>query len=134
MVIYTGRFFERYTAEVVPVAISVGKPKGFSGESLGLLAPWGIFRRLRGEAFRLAYREALERAGVERIRRALNAISSRHGGADLVLLCWEDVSKGASCHRRIFAEWWEEKTGERVEELTPLEEGERPAVLQLRLM
>lgn len=134
MKVFTGRFFNEYPSEVVPVAISVGKPRDFEGEVLGLLAPWGLFKRLSGEAFRLAYREALERIGVVRIRRALEAISARHGGTDLVLLCWEDVSKGASCHRRIFAEWWEEKTGEKVEELPPLEKRERPVALQLRLL
>jgi hypothetical protein len=36
----------------------------------------------------------------------------------LALLCYEDLSEpGTFCHRRMFAEWWSERTGEKVEEL-----------------
>ena len=40
-------------------------------------------------------------------------------GRDVVLLCYEDVRKGESdwCHRTIFADWWQEKTGEVIPEL-----------------
>jgi hypothetical protein len=36
-----------------------------------------------------------------------------------VLLCFEDVHRDGegACHRRTFARWWEEQTGEVVEEL-----------------
>jgi rubrerythrin len=46
-------------------------------------------------------------------------VSARHGGERLVLLCFEDVLAGESCHRRTFAQWWEEQTGQEVPELDP---------------
>lgn len=42
-------------------------------------------------------------------------------GKALVFLCFEDLTKdGEWCHRRMFAEWWQRKTGMKVEELMPL--------------
>ena len=39
-------------------------------------------------------------------------------GKDIVFCCYEDVRKpGEWCHRLVFAEWWYEKTGVRIEEL-----------------
>lgn len=39
-------------------------------------------------------------------------------GKDVVLCCYEDVRKPNEwCHRLVFAEWWYEKTGEKIEEL-----------------
>ena len=38
----------------------------------------------------------------------------------LVLLCYEDLTKpGLRCHRRLFANWWCENTGDVVPELEP---------------
>jgi len=84
------------------------------------LAPYGAFH-LEGEEFERAYRARLEKAGVDDLRRQLNAISARHAGRDLVLLCFEDVWRDGedACHRRSFARWWRDQTGELVEELPP---------------
>ncbi|MDR2170525.1 MAG: hypothetical protein LBP59_10320 [Planctomycetaceae bacterium] len=49
----------------------------------------------------------------------VNATLSTNCLKPVVLLCYEDVSKvGQWCHRRMFAEWWENKTGEIIEELS----------------
>lgn len=37
------------------------------------------------------------------------------GGRPLILLCW--CGKGKFCHRRLFARWWRENTGEDVQEI-----------------
>jgi hypothetical protein len=37
----------------------------------------------------------------------------------VLLLCYEDVLAGDWCHRKVFAEWWQEQTGQVVEELRP---------------
>lgn len=37
---------------------------------------------------------------------------------DIVLLCFEDLTKpGEWCHRCVFAEWWQNKTGQKINEL-----------------
>jgi hypothetical protein len=54
---------------------------------------------------------------VDRIAAVLKVISDEEGGEALALLCFEDVHAGQVCHRRMFAQWWEERTGQRVEEL-----------------
>jgi hypothetical protein len=47
------------------------------------------------------------------------AFAKGHDAKGVVLLCFEDLSKpGEWCHRRAFATWWEEQTGEKVEELS----------------
>jgi hypothetical protein len=42
----------------------------------------------------------------------LIAIWRWHGERPLALLCFEDVHAGQLCHRRMFAAWWHEQTGE----------------------
>lgn len=34
-----------------------------------------------------------------------------------MLLCYEDVSQGLNCHRRTFADFWEQQTGQAIPEL-----------------
>lgn len=107
---------------LVPVRITLGRPRAFPSEyeELLSLAPWGRLFNLEGEEFEEAYRMRLERVGVEHIRAGLDAIAERHpGAAGLCLLCYENVFKGQQCHRRSFAEWWLEKTGEVIEEVPP---------------
>lgn len=41
-------------------------------------------------------------------------------GHPVVLLCFENVTAGEVCHRRMFAGWWIVKTGEEIEELPDL--------------
>ena len=51
-------------------------------------------------------------------------------GKDLVLLCYEDLRKpGEWCHRQVFAEWWEKKTGVRIQELELMDAGSVDRVL-----
>ncbi len=65
--------------------------------------------------FNEAYRKKLERLGVDRIMEGLTKISVEEGGADLALLCFEADPK--DCHRSQFARWWQQQTGQVVEEL-----------------
>jgi hypothetical protein len=121
----------------VPVQTSLSAPKDWTGpplESLKRLGPWGQREESDLAVFTPKYRESLERRhSVEKLRARMREISDAHGGERLVLLCFEPVHvKGCWCHRRVFADWWEEKTGEPVPELagssdpsTPL--SERPS-------
>lgn len=59
------------------------------------------------------YKKQLSRIGVEAIRQELVKMGQ---GKDVALLCFCDVSK-VLCHRTSFAEWWQQMTGEKVEEL-----------------
>ncbi|KKK71236.1 hypothetical protein LCGC14_2915950, partial [marine sediment metagenome] len=70
--------------------------------------------------FQEAYARRLVRAGVPLLMDRFAALSERHDGRPLVLLCYEDLSK-APCHRRVFAAFWEEKTGQAVPELAAQE-------------
>jgi len=65
------------------------------------------------------YRAELDRVGLDAVQGALSDVSAGHEGRGLVLLCFEDVVKlgGLSCHRRSFAHWWYEQTGQVVPEL-----------------
>jgi hypothetical protein len=64
------------------------------------------------------YIAQLERYGARQIARRLAEIA-RSGFAEpadrLVLMCWE-VNQ-ADCHRGVFARWWLETTGEKIEEV-----------------
>ena len=66
-------------------------------------------------AFATIYLAKVERHWDEIVSQ-LEATSAHHGGAGLVLLCFEDLSKDW-CHRRILADYITERTGQMVKEL-----------------
>jgi hypothetical protein len=122
--LFTSRYQNRGLAdrlELVKVRTTVGAPRWklpYPLERCAAVTPYGAF----GEPdWRERYVARLEEIGVEEIGRQLAAISDRHGGRDLVLLCFEDVYRDGdeACHRRAFAAWWQERTGEVVDELAP---------------
>ena len=61
------------------------------------------------------YRSMPDAHGVARIGTELETIPQPNGGKDIVPPRFDDVRKG-SCHRTIFAQWRQEKTGEEVKE------------------
>ncbi len=130
----TGRYSTFELAMGVPVATSLGRPK-FSityalDEEVGALKPWGLLGKgLSEDEFTARYRGRLDKTGVGKLQRVFHAISRKYDGARLVLLCFEDVHAGQFCHRRVFAEWWEEYTGQRVPEVALLERGDGQRVL-----
>jgi hypothetical protein len=123
--LYTSRYAARtliVESGLATVRISVGHPRWKLGYELSgacpLLAPTRDMLRLPIEEYRVRYEARLEAAGVETIAAALKALSEKAGGRGLVLLCFEDLTKpGEWCHRRLFADWWEKKTGRAVPEL-----------------
>ena len=124
MRLYTSRWANRELARlpVVPVGISRGVPRWplpYSYRMARLLAPSRTTFELESDAeFEAAYLREMEAAGAEKIAAMLSKISAEEGGADLCLLCYEDVHAGQVCHRRMFADWWMRKAGQEVEELT----------------
>lgn len=136
--IYTSRYSnpELRSGKYTAVRISLGTPKwplGYVIEShIPMLMPAGIFGKYDSDpdAFRVAYYQILEKAGVNKIRNALARYEIY--GKDVVLLCYEDIRKpGNYCHRTMFADWWKIKTGQEIPELydpTP-DPGRRKAAL-----
>jgi len=123
MRIFTSRFANkglRDRPDLVKVAIAVGTPRwsvGYGWVRCRCLAPFGL-RKLHGAEFQKAYFAKLDALGLDRIKTELEEISKAHGGKDLVLLCYENLSKpGLWCHRSMFADWWWKQTGQPVFEL-----------------
>ncbi len=103
----------------VPVGISRGVPRWplpFRYRVARLLAPSRATFALEDDAdFEREYLRELEEAGVEKIGDLLRRLSDEGGGQALVLLCHE--RDPAECHRSMFARWWQQQTGQVVEEL-----------------
>lgn len=125
------------------VRISVGKPKWNLGydiyDEIRELEPFGLMNEHDHENFKRLYFKRLDNFGVDRIKSKIDAIRKIADGMekDVVLLCYEDVRKeNVWCHRLVFAEWWEEKTGEKIYELadySPVSETKKIENLQIAL-
>jgi Domain of unknown function DUF488 len=105
---------------LVPVGISIGKPKfplGYTPLYLREAAPWGLREITDNDEFSSRYVARLNRLGVDLFLQRFAEISAKHDGRGLVLLCYEPAR--AFCHRRVLGSWYEEQTGQRVNELLP---------------
>ena len=133
MNLYTSRWQNREVEhlDLMPVGISRGVPKfpvRYRYRRIGELEPDGWMFSIKSDArFEEVYRRKLERFGAERIAELLRRVSDEEGGADLALLCYENVHAGEVCHRRMFARWWQERTGQHIEELRGKDERRRAA-------
>lgn len=138
--LYTSRYQNPNLAAstAAMVGITLGQPR--------FKLPYNLFERLTElapsrEIFRINDRETFEPAmrarldrhyGIDHITGLLAAVTKRAerelgDGTPLVLLCFEDIRlPGQWCHRQIVAAWWEEKTGQRVEEYPDLSEPKQP--------
>lgn len=89
--------------------------------NLRQLAPTPEMRQLTDPSlFDQMYWDRLDDLGVDEARRLLTHCAEQANNDRLTLLCFEDLTKpGLRCHRRLFAAWWEERTGESVPELEP---------------
>jgi hypothetical protein len=107
----------------IAVGISRGVPTfplDYRYVRLPILQPDGwMFSIASDDEFNHEYRKKLGRIGTRRIAAELGAISSEAGGRTLVLLCFERLEgpNDMRCHRRVFARFWEERTGQHVPEL-----------------
>jgi hypothetical protein len=109
----TGRYQSWRPSDGVPVRTTVGQPRFWRGPALvdgRVLAPFGLLdpHLLVDESQRL-YRQRLD-IRADRIVATLARIATQHPGEPLVLLCFERVP-GEECHRRWFAEWFEDRFG-----------------------
>ena len=122
--IFTSRYSnpELRSGKYTAVRISLGTPKWTLGYHLDAempdLMPFGLLHKFDlYKDFERAYFARLDQKGVQRILSQLQRFESL--GKDVVLLCYEDIRKGPDdwCHRRTFAEWWQQRTGEVIPEL-----------------
>ena len=114
----------------VPVGITVGNPRWPLGYQLAcnlrLLAPTRPMLGLPTDVFEQIYRARLDDLGAEAIRALLQRCCDDAGNDRLTLLCYENLDEpGKSCHRRMFAAWYQAHTGESVPELEPAVRQER---------
>ena len=97
------------------VSIAVGNPRfrtKYKITDLKVLKPYGIFGNYHGDEYKRQYFKRLDSYGANNIRQQI--IEASEGHHTVLLMCHE---KDASvCHRRMFAEWWESRTGEKIEE------------------
>ena len=121
--LYTSRFSnkELESGKYTVVGVVRSMPKfpvkyHISGDIIQIAPPGYLWNENDRERFRAPYFSHLERSGYPAIRRMIQ--NYMDAGKDVVLCCYEDVRKpGEWCHRLVFAEWWHNKTGERIEEL-----------------
>jgi hypothetical protein len=118
----TGRYGSWRPGDGVPIRTTVGYPRFWRHGDLlfiRLLAPFGIFGKGLDpdEAHRL-YLARLD-GHAEEILVALTDVANQHPGRTLCLLCFEDVHQGEACHRRWFADWYQQHFGVEVPELAP---------------
>ena len=97
--------------------------------------PHPSYFRAAPEVFDRRYLAQLDRVGVNRLLQQFQALDD---GRPLVFLCFErNVTSGADCHRRLFAEHWLEQTGEIIPEITQasleIEEAAVTGLIILRL-
>lgn len=121
--LYTSRFGnkELNTGKYTVVGVVRSMPKfpvkyEIAGNIIQIAPPGYLWTENNRERFTKPYFEHLERSGYKMIRQILQKYLDI--GKDVVLCCYEDVRKPNEwCHRLVFAEWWEIKTGEKIEEL-----------------
>ena len=90
------------------VAVSLGVPKFYRGKRYMPLAPprW-LLKTKDPELFDLEYRKQLDSLNAKQVVEDL--------GPNAIILCWESFN--VRCHRRLVAEWLEERLGIIVPEL-----------------
>ncbi len=121
--VFTSRYYSpavKLRDDLAKVPISIGLPRWKLPYPLELqirplCPPRRIIEWTNEERYRVVYLQQLEDLGAEAVGVLLREAHERVG-RDLVLLCYEDLSK-SWCHRRMFADWYQRETGILVPEL-----------------
>ncbi|WP_180685853.1 DUF488 family protein [Streptomyces gossypiisoli] len=134
LTLFTNRYQAYQPPQGVPVRITLGAPRFKLPYSLNHavreLAPSRDYLSWPEPEFTKAYRADLDRLGPVRIAERLREIAQAENDHRLVLLCFEDLSKPALwCHRRTFASWWKDTTGDEVRELSPMADYEQGTLM-----
>ena len=121
---YFGRKAMLEKAGIVPISISLWKPKWYEGLQLLQVAPKAFM--LKEDLTRQQYVDCYKRYVTDRLRveQVVNWIEQLSGGKDAALLCYE--KPGDFCHRHLLAQWMTEQSGLVVEEWEPDGEQKNP--------
>lgn len=124
MKLFTNRYQEFDTKQGLPVRSTFGAPRWHLPYDLQyhahLIQPGAWFNKCSDKEFRARYFAMLDKNGFDKIQAELENICVKSGQENLVILCFDDVTKPGVCHRTLFAEYWARYTGERVPELQNL--------------
>ncbi len=92
---------KKLPADLVPVSIARGSPRGFTGKKELRLAPsWAMLKMTKPD-YDALFADILAKLDPAELYAPL--------GENAVLLCWE--KPGDACHRRLVAEWLEAALG-----------------------
>lgn len=130
--VYTGRYTQGDLITemgLVAVKTSVGYPRYRLKMKIDLDLEWLHPRRymfnLDESEFNESYIQFLEESqDPEKLKKVFaDLLADFPDRKGLALLCFEDLYKtgNESCHRRVFAKWWEEQTGQAIPDLQYLE-------------
>ena len=120
--IYTSYFSNKQLVELkgqyVFIRVSVGSPRfhlsyTISGAVKSIM-PDRSFLGLSDSAYRTVYTRKLDQQGPDKIIKELELVTADRPA---ILLCFCKPEFTDKCHRRIFAEWFEKKTGVVINEL-----------------
>lgn len=128
----TCSWFEFDPSMGAPVRISLGVPRykaaPIPDAYITELTPRPSYFRAEHDEFTRAFLAQLDRFGVDYLEDKFQSLYEMTSGHTLVMLCFEKQAvNGDVCHRRLFAEWWTEHTGEVVPELGWLPPAKAPA-------
>lgn len=118
--VWTSRYCNPVLADdkYIKVGISLGDPKYElpykMDDKIYSLAPSRAYMRSEKQEFIAQYTQDLEAVGIDRILERLFSLGIE--GREIVLLCFEDVSKDF-CHRTVLADWIYSKIGAKPLEL-----------------
>lgn len=121
--IFTSRYSnpELKTGDYTVVGITRGAPKfplqyQLAGNIIEFAPPGYLFNEYDRGRFTPPFFRHLDKVGVPRAMQLMQRYIDL--GKPVVFCCYKDVRKpGEWCHRLVFAEWWESRTGELIEEL-----------------
>lgn len=91
------------SCNIVPLRISIGKPKDYTGLYYLALAPtWEMLNDTK--TYNEKYNEILSKLNPQKVYDELISLGN---GKDVAILCFEkDINK---CHRKVVAEWLEKE-------------------------
>lgn len=121
--IYTSRYQNPAlkSGDYTAVGITRGAPKfklgySLSGNIIEIAPPGYLFQENDRQRFTPRYFRHMDRTGPAVIAKMLAFYEKL--GKPVVLCCYEDVRNPEDwCHRLVFAEWWQARTGECIPEL-----------------
>jgi hypothetical protein len=124
--LYTSRYQRFQPTQGAPIRSTAGHPRfrldyRLAGHAT-LITPMRWMLEINDEArYRAAYSDMLTSKGLAAIQEELTTLATAASNEQLVLLCFCDLTVPPPnnwCHRRIFADWWQNQTDIDVPELT----------------